>query len=131
VTAVDSSVAVAAILSAHEAHELCRERAIGAWLPAHVVAETYSVLTRLPPRFRLDPATAVTLIEAWFPVQRQLRMPAVSEAVGQLAEAGISGGATYDGLIALSSKASQHLLLSRDIRAARTYHALGVAFELL
>lgn len=130
-TAIDSSVAVAAMLAAHEAHAVCRERAVGAWLPAHVVAETYSVVTRLPPPFRLDPATAVSLIRAWFPVERQLPMPDVNEAVAQLAGAGISGGATYDGLIALSSQLSGRLLLSRDVRAARTYDVLGVAFELL
>ena len=45
--------------------------------------------------------------------------------------AGISGGATYDGLIALTALEHDLRLLSRDARAARAYRALGVDFRLL
>ena len=46
--AADSSVVVAALLDWHEAHEASRQAAQGAVIPAHALAETYSVLTRLP-----------------------------------------------------------------------------------
>jgi toxin FitB len=49
----------------------------------------------------------------------------------RLAAAGISGGATYDGLIALTALEHDLELLSRDRRAARTYRALGARFQLV
>jgi predicted nucleic acid-binding protein len=48
-----------------------------------------------------------------------------------LAAVRVSGGATYDGLIALTALDHDLELLSRDLRAARTYRALGVRFRLL
>lgn len=49
--AVDSSVVIAAFASWHESHESAR-RALAARprAIAHAAVETYSVLTRLPPR---------------------------------------------------------------------------------
>lgn len=49
----------------------------------------------------------------------------------RLAVAGVSGGATYDGLIALTAIEHDLELLSRDRRAARTYRALGARFRLI
>jgi toxin FitB len=94
-------------------------------LCGHALAETYSVLTRLPGDARLAAADAVRLMA-------QLASPLVlgAERAGQvpatLAEAGISGGAVYDGLVALAAAEHGVCLVTRDSRARATYEALGV-----
>jgi toxin FitB len=131
--AVDSSVAVAAILADHTAHAEA-DQALGrsAATIAHVATETYSVLTRLPPPLRLDAAGAATVVAARLPKRRvTLDADAYASAPSRLAAAGVSGGATYDGLIALTALEHGLVLLSRDRRAARTYRSLGVRFQLL
>lgn len=44
---------------------------------------------------------------------------------------GRAGGAVYDALIAAAALEADARLLSRDERAARTYAAIGVQFELV
>ncbi len=131
--AVDSSVAIAAILADHEAHALAEETLSDSDTTiAHVAAETYSVLTRLPPTLQLAATTAAEIIDARLPSARiTLAADAHTSALTRLAEAHVSGGATYDGLIALTALEHDVELLSRDRRAARTYKALGVRFQLL
>lgn len=131
--AVDSSVALAAILTDDDKHDAAEQalsdsnRTI-----AHVTAETYSVLTRLPPPHRLDATTAARLIEARLPSERvTLDADVHATAVSRLARAQISGGATYDGLIAITALEHDLELVSADRRAARTYNALGVRFHLI
>ena len=48
-----------------------------------------------------------------------------------LAAAGVGGGASYDGLVALEAAAHDQVLLTRDARAQDTYRRLGVAFRAL
>lgn len=48
-----------------------------------------------------------------------------------LAAAGVSGGAAYDGLVALEAAAHQRELLTLDRRAMATYQRLGVPFRLI
>lgn len=131
--AVDSSIAIAAILADHQAHEEAEEAlSRSAATIAHVATETYSVLTRLPPPLRLGAAQAAAIVEARLPSTRvTLDADAHTSAPARLATAGVSGGATYDGLIALTALEHELELLSRDRRAARTYRALGVRFQLL
>ncbi|MDR1441605.1 MAG: hypothetical protein LBJ02_04325 [Bifidobacteriaceae bacterium] len=43
----------------------------------------------------------------------------------------MSGRATYDALVELAASANGATLLTRDARAAGTYEALGVAFDLI
>jgi len=131
--AVDTSVTIAAILADHEAHDLAEEALRRSdTTVAHVAAETYSVLTRIPPPLRLDAASAATVVDSRLP-RKLVTLDAGAHAsiLGRLAAGQISGGATYDGLIALTALEHDLLLLSRDHRAARTYRALGVRFELL
>ena len=123
--AADSSVVVAALLDWHEAHEASRQAAQGAVIPAHALAETYSVLTRLP--LPLAPADAARLLAAAFddarvisPSRRvHLELPATCAA------AEIAGGGVYDALIALTAVEHGATLLSRDQRAARIYERVG------
>jgi predicted nucleic acid-binding protein len=132
--AVDSSIAIAAILADHEAHDSAEEVLSRSEATiAHVAAETYSVLTRLPPPRRLDAMGAAAIIDARLPAT-QVALGADGDdasVLGRLAAAGVSAGATYDGLIALTALEHDLVLVSRDRRAARTYRALGVRFELL
>jgi predicted nucleic acid-binding protein len=131
--AADSSITIAALLNDHPAHEAAAdalsacERTI-----AHVAAETYSVLTRLPAPRRADPTTAVTALDERLPATyATLDASSYARAPSRLAAAGVSGGATYDGLIALTALEHDLELVSRDARAARTYRALGTHFRML
>lgn len=130
--APDSSIAIAALLSDHTAHEAASEAlAICTTTIAHVAAETYSVLTRLPPPHRTDADTAAEALAQRLPsVHVTLDASDHARAPKRLAAAGVSGGATYDGLIALTALEHNLELLSRDHRAARTYRILGVRFRL-
>jgi predicted nucleic acid-binding protein len=131
--AVDSSIAIAAILADHDAHELSEDAlSQSATTIAHVATETYSVLTRLPRPLRVDATRAASIVAARLPSSRvTLEADAHAKAPGRLAAARVSGGATYDGLIALTALEHDLELLSRDRRAARTYSALGIRFQLL
>ncbi|MHB2001413.1 MAG: PIN domain-containing protein [Solirubrobacteraceae bacterium] len=131
--APDSSVCVAALVADHDAHE----HAAAALdeceaIVAYVAAETYSVLTRLPPPHRLDPQRAVEMIARRLPAQTiALSADACRESLRLFASAHVLGGAIYDGLIALAARGHDLELVSRDGRAARTYRALGARFVLL
>jgi len=131
--AADSSVAIAAILADHEAHEEAEDALIrSSSTITHVASETYSVLTRLPAPLRLDATAAARIIALRLPpVHVTLAADAHAAAPATLAAASVSGGATYDGLIALTALEHDLELLSRDRRAARAYRALGVRFALL
>jgi predicted nucleic acid-binding protein len=131
--AVDSSIAIAAILADHETHELAAEALSQTTATiAHVAAETYSVLTRLPPPLSVGATDAAAIIDARLPPRRvTLTADDHATALRRLAETGVSGGATYDGLIALTALEFDLELLSRDRRAARSYRAIGINFRLL
>jgi predicted nucleic acid-binding protein len=133
VRAADSSIAIAALLNDHPAHDAAADAlALCNTTIAHVAIETYSVLTRLPGPDRADATTAVTALDQRLP-SRYVTLDANSyaKAPGRLAAAGVSGGATYDGLIALTALEHDLEILTRDGRAKRTYRALGVHFRLL
>lgn len=131
--ALDTSVVVAAFASWHEAHESAaalldrRPR-----LPAHVVVETYSVLTRLPPPHRAAPAIVERFLAESFP-GAPLSLPGSAQRslVGLAARNGLSGGAIYDLLVAATAKRAKATLMTRDRRAIAAYETVGVVFELL
>jgi predicted nucleic acid-binding protein len=131
--ASDTSIAVAALLADHPAHDAAAEALASCKTTiAHVAVETYSVLTRLPAPHRAEAATAATAIRKRLPAAHvALDASSHANAPGRLAAAGIGGGATYDGLIALTAIEHDLELLSRDRRAARTYRTLGARFQLL
>jgi predicted nucleic acid-binding protein len=129
----DTSLAIAALLADHPAHHVASEALTACKTTiAHVAAETYSVLTRLPIPHRAVASTAATALAERLPSKHvALEADSHAGAPKRLAAAGISGGATYDGLIALTALEHDLELLSRDRRAARTYRALGARFQLL
>ena len=131
--ALDTSAAVPLVMRSHVAHDAVRRHAAGRQpvLTVHSLAETYSVLTRLPGDARLDAADAVRLLEASFgeavaaPADELAALPAV------LAPLGITGGAVYDALVGLAARAAAIPLVTRDARALGTYTALGAEIELV
>ncbi len=131
--AVDTSVVVAAFASWHEAHRsaaaaLARRPRV----PAHVLIESFSVLTRLPAPHRSPPEVVATFLDEQFP-QAPLSLPgaAVRSLVHAAAAARISGGAIYDALIAETVRRAGATLLTRDRRAASTYERLAVRHQLI
>jgi predicted nucleic acid-binding protein len=100
-------------------------------LCGHALAETYSVLTRLPGDARVHPADAVALIDENFAERFQLGARTAGAAHREFARKGIAGGATYDGLVALAAREHGTALVTRDARARSTYETLGVSTEVL
>jgi predicted nucleic acid-binding protein len=133
VTALDTSVVIAAFAPWHEAHTAAR-RAVTpeTVVPAHVVTETYAVLTRMPEPFRMDATTAAEYLA------RQWRGRVIApdaelyeSVTTAAATARVTGGGTYDALVGLTAHSFGHELLSLDLRAERTYRTLGIAYRLL
>jgi predicted nucleic acid-binding protein len=131
--AADTSITIAALIADHVARDIAEEALWQcATTIAHTAIETYSVLTRLPPPRRLTSADAITLIDKRLPsTYATLDGRTYAQVPARLAAAGVSGGATYDGLIALTAQGHDLELLTRDGRAARTYRALGARFTLV
>lgn len=132
-TALDTSVAVPLLVQTHTAH-----RAVTKWwggrpiaLSGHALLETYSVLTRLPGDIRLTAADAARLLSDRFEVPLVLE-PSDSSRIPQLlADLGISGGASYDAIVALTAVSNRCVLATRDARARDTYDAVGVTVEVV
>jgi predicted nucleic acid-binding protein len=133
VIAADTSVVVAAFASWHEGHAVStsavsrRPR-----LPAQVILESYSVLTRLPAPHTAAAGTVREFLQLRFPalplvLSSKAHAALMREAVG----AGIVGGAIYDALIAFTAKSVGAALLTRDRRALPTYEKIGVRLELI
>lgn len=126
--ALDTSVAVPLLVQTHRAHASVvrwwagREVA----LSGHAVAETYSVLTRLPGDLRVAPADAARLLRARFAAHLHLKPSTAARLPELLAEHGIAGGAVYDALVALAAVEHDLVLATRDARATATYQTIGV-----
>lgn len=127
--AVDTSFAVAFLQDTHPAHRVVHEfvhRIDELVLTAQSLAETYSVLTRLPGDAMVEPDDVVRLIaEAFGEPPLVLAEADMAEAPRIFAEKGIVGGAVYDALVALTATLSGVSLLTRDRRAQPTYAAVG------
>jgi hypothetical protein len=97
-----------------------------------VVIEAYSVLTRLPSGLAVAPGLAASVLARRFD-QPPLRLDDAQrgDVVQKLAGAGVFGGASYDGLVALEAKAHGRALLTLDQRAQSTYQRLSVAFTVI
>ena len=126
--AVDTSVAIPLLVRSHRDHA-----AVTRWwagqeiaLSGHALAETYSVLTRLPGDARLAPADAARLLAVRFATPLVLSSQRAGELPGALSRMGIAGGAVYDALVALAARDHGVALASRDARARGTYDAVGV-----
>jgi len=130
---IDTSVAVALAMAGHEHHRATKE-AIGdrrCGLSGHAAFETFSVLTRLPPPARRTAASVARLLAHNFPESRFLSVEGARQLHGRLASLGIAGGAVYDALVGATAAEHAITLATRDRRAAETYRALDVDFELI
>ena len=131
--AVDTSVVVAAFAGWHDGHLAARAvLARRPRLPAHVLLESYSVLTRFPPPHRTSPAAATAFLDARFG-EPPLGLPPAEyrRLVVDAGRDGVAGGAIYDAVIALTVKRAAATLLTRDRRAVRVYESVGVQFDLI
>jgi predicted nucleic acid-binding protein len=130
---VDTSVAVALVVSDHDHHatvfEALGQRRLG--LAGHAAFETFSVLTRLPPPARLTPAAVARLLASNFPHSSFLGAGATAELFERLAGAGIAGGSVYDALVGAAAVEHGLSLATRDRRALDTYRKLDVRVELI
>lgn len=130
---LDTSVAVPLLVTSHVAHRSVNA-SLGdrsAALAGQAVHETYAVLTRLPGDARLAPVDAVRLLRERFDPAAVLDAKTARSAPAVLAGAGVAGGATYDGLVALAARSAGLPLASRDRRALNTYRLLGVSVEVV
>ena len=110
----DTSVLVAAMVEAHPAHERALRwlqgvlgKEIEFCVSAHTLAELYAVLTSLPVRPRIQPATARRLIREnveSVATVIELRAKDYREVLDDQASLALSGGTTYDALIARAAR---------------------------
>jgi len=124
---------IAALSSWHDQHEAAA-RAVEpvTAIPAHVMIEAYSVLTRLPAGLAVPAAVAAsTLARRFSRAPLRLDDEERGSLLKRLAGAGVLGGSGYDGLVALEAGAHGRTLLTLDRRAQSTYQRLGVAFAMI
>ncbi len=110
---VDTSCIVALVASWHEHHavvvaalerHLRARRRLG--VAAHCLAEAYSVLTRLPPPYRLAPKTAYGVLAQNFVSADVASLSSTDywQLIEACSEAGAGGGRCYDALIARAAQ---------------------------
>jgi predicted nucleic acid-binding protein len=124
---LDTSVAIPLIVQTHEAHvavtRWCSGRKVA--LSGHALAETYSVLTRLPGDLRCSPADAARLLGVRFEAPLLLDPKTGARLAEVLGGLGVAGGAVYDAIVALAAVAHGAVLATRDRRAKATYEMVG------
>ena len=124
---------IAALSAWHAQHDQAA-RAVASVnaLPAHVVVEAYAVLTRLPSGLAVGATEAARVLSRRFEGS-PLRLGDAERGalLETLAAAGVRGGATYDGLVALEAKAHGRTLLTLDERAPETDGRRGAAFSVI
>ncbi|HZU48712.1 MAG TPA: type II toxin-antitoxin system VapC family toxin [Mycobacterium sp.] len=130
---VDTSAALALVQRENLFHKPARARLLACrrGLSGHAAAELLSVLTRLPPPHRLTPVAALRLEEINFPESRFLSATDTKQLLREFAEAGLAGGAVYDGLVGAAARKHKLTLVTCDRRAEPTYRVLGVNYEVL
>lgn len=129
-TTCDSSVLVAALVSWHPDSEASRDAVRDVRkVPAHVLIETFSVLTRMEGGLRPEAAAEAIAAIGWEAVAPD---PAGTAAMlHRLTASGTHGGAVYDALIAETARQHDLALVTRDVRARRTYEAIGASYRLI
>ena len=131
---VDTSVIVRAVTT-YEAREREQLQDVIAASPvsiAHVLAESYATLTRLPPPFRLSPRDSLTFLSSAFRDETlTLSSDGHLRIMQILAERGVAGGAIYDCVIAETAREHGATLISLDRRAGERYSMVGAAHQIL
>src|SRR4051812_39046545 len=130
---VDTSVAVALVVSDHRHHDDTHAALEGQrlGLAGHAAFETFSVLTRLPPPARRTAATVARLIAATFPDSLFLGAAAARMLLSEFEPHRIAGGSVYDALVGAVANEHGCTLATRDRRALDIYRALGVRVQVI
>lgn len=129
----DTSVLIPALIGWHSRHGDARQHLTEdvTAMPAHVLLEAYSVLTRLPAPHRLRPTAAAEVLAGITLPVIGLPPEDVPSLVAGLAQHGVSGGAAYDALVGATALAHDAELLTSDRRARTTYDGLGVRYRVV
>lgn len=128
--AVDTSVAVPLPLASHRSYAVmvewpgCRAERPG-------LAETHSILTRLPGDARLDSQDAAILIAGRSSAPLVLGAELSLNLPRELVRLGIAGAALYDAMVALAAEGHSIPLATRDQRAKSTYDLVAVTLEIV
>lgn len=127
----DTSVVIAGLSAWHPDHHVARDVLTRIeFLPAHVVVESVSVLSRLPHGHSVPLADAVGVVRRLADGRiRQLRADRYLLTLTAVASAGLGGGAMYDAVIGATAREHEATLVTLDDRAQRTYAAVGARFE--
>lgn len=131
---IDTNCLVAYAISVHEFHaatfadvERRRNSAHELLVASHSLIEAYSVLTRMPPPYRLTPADALAAIDATWGKTETVALTAAElwRALRTSAKAEIGGGRIYDAVIAESARKGK----ATEILTWNTRHfdGLGIA----
>ena len=131
--AADSSLVVAAFASWHERHEPARKALDGGLrLIEHCALETYSVLTRLPSPHRSPGNLIRDFLAVRFPDSYlRLGVAEFGKFLHGLPELRVTGGSTYDALVAATAASHDAELVTCDRRAAPVYERYGVRVVML
>ncbi|MBD1857878.1 PIN domain-containing protein [Leptolyngbya boryana CZ1] len=123
----DTNIIVAALSEAHEMHDRARpwleqvqiDRTIEGFISTHSFAESYSILTRLPPPYRISPANAERLLSEDLTQFTRISLTAedYQAVLRKVVQMNISGGGIYDTLIAYAAlKANVDMLLTFNVK---------------
>ncbi len=131
--AADSSLVIAAFASWHEMHEPARKHLDGGLrLVEHCALESYSVLTRLPSPHRSPGNLVRDFLAARFPDSPlRLGVAEFRKFLLGLPERRVTGGSTYDALIAATAASHDAELVTCDRRAAPVYERYGARVVML
>ena len=123
----DTSVLVAALVESHPVHKRAfpwlkkaTAKKFDMIVAAHTIAELYAVLSTLPIKPRISPLIARKLISENIVTAAKIISLTPRESISvikQISELGLSGGITYDALIARvaqKAKAERLLTLNAD-----------------
>ncbi len=131
-TTCDTSVLVSALLAWHPGHTAARKAVVSVrGIPAHVLLETYSVLTRLPAPHRISARDAGSVLDALDVDLLSLPVKAHRRLISTLAQNNVKGGAAYDALVGATARHHGLTLMTRDQRARPTYDLVGADYTLL
>jgi len=133
--AVDTSVVVAALLGWHEEHSPAHaalEAGLAAGrliVPAPVIVEVYSVMTRLPAPHRISPRDAVALLNDTFHDVAVIALEPreIWKLIAWLDERKVTGGRAYDGhILACAKKGRAGRLLTLNARDFLAFDEAGI-----
>ncbi|HEV2952632.1 MAG TPA: PIN domain-containing protein [Candidatus Dormibacteraeota bacterium] len=129
----DTSVVVPSLLTWHASHRQTAEALKEVHrLPSHVMAEAFSVMTRLPVPHALSPQQARQLLASAFPDEPLGLSPTgYLEIIRKMSEAALGGGRIYDAIVGATAASAGATLLTADRRALPVYALVGANARLV